>query len=250
MRKDFYSEYYEIESTHWWFTGRRRIFATMLDRYAGLDDRRRMLDLGCGTGTMLQFLQGWGRPIGADVDDSAVTFCRQRGCGVLVRCAAEALPFANEALQVITAFDLLEHVADEKRVLKELYRVCQRGGKFMATVPAYDFLWGRQDEISKHQRRYTAPVLRTRVVNAGFVPLKVSYLNTFLFPIIAIVRLFRRLWGIFRPATEEVCVSDFSMTSAGRLNDLLGWLFALEASLLARINLPWGVSILVVAQRA
>ncbi|MBM4428742.1 MAG: class I SAM-dependent methyltransferase [Chloroflexi bacterium] len=249
MRKEFYHEYYEIESTHWWFAGRRRIFATMLDRYAGRDDRRRMLDLGCGTGTMLQFLQGWGQPIGADVDDSAVTFCRQRGCGAVVRCAAEALPFADATLQMITAFDLLEHVTDEGRVLKELHRICQRGGKLMATVPAYDFLWGRQDEISRHQRRYTAPALKTRVESAGFVPLKISYLNTFLFPIIALVRLSRRFLSMFRPTSQEACVSDFSMTSAGRLNDFLGWLFALEASLLARINLPFGVSILVMAGR-
>jgi len=250
MRKEFYSEYYEIENTHWWFRGRRRIFATMLDKYAGPDDRRRILDLGCGTGTMLQFLEGWGHPVGADVDDAAVRFCRQRGRGAVVRCAAEALPLSNESLQVVTALDLLEHVADDTRVLKELYRVCQRGGKLMATVPAYGFLWGRQDEISRHQRRYTAPVLKTRVVSAGFVPLKLSYLNTFLFPVIAIVRLFRRLYSIFRPAKEQALVSDFSMTSAGRLNDLLGQLFGWESSLLARINLPWGASVLIVAQKA
>jgi len=55
--------------------------------------------------------------------------------------------------------------------------------------------------------------------------------------------------SMFRPTSQEACVSDFSMTSAGRLNDFLGWLFALEASLLARINLPFGVSILVMAGR-
>ena len=250
MKKSFYDEYYQIESTHWWFIGRRRILATILDEYVGRNDQQRILDLGCGTGKMLQFLQDWGQPIGADVDRSAVVFCRQRGCQAIVHCAAEALPFVDGSMNAITAFDLLEHVVDDGRVLGEAHRVCRTGGKFVASVPAFSFLWGRQDEISNHQRRYTASQLKGRIVNMGLTLLKISYLNTLLFPVIFAIRITRRIRDTVLPTHQRACVSDFSMTSPGRLNDLLARVFSLEALLLDKMNLPLGVSILVVAQKS
>ncbi len=114
----------------------------------------------------------------------------------------------------------------------------------MISVPAYRFLWGAQDEISHHKRRYVAPQVRQRVTGAGFTIRRLSYFNTLLFPAIAGIRLVRP----YKPGSAKL-KSDFTMTKPGLGNTLLGRIFSLEAPLLARTNLPFGVSIICLAKK-
>ena len=148
------------------------------------------------------------------------------------------LPLPDAVADVVTALDVIEHIDDDRAMLREIYRITRPGGLFLFSVPAYRFLWGPQDEISNHKRRYTAPELRARVTAAGFRMRRLSYINTFLFPIIAGVRVLRP----YRPGSADL-KSDFTMTRPGPANTLLARLFALEAPLVARVNLPFGVSI-------
>lgn len=247
MRTEFYNEYFRIEDRHWWFLGRRRILLRLLDRclsFPPSSDGLRILDVGCGTGTMLHHLERYGSVQGVDADLNAVRFCHERGVEKVKHAPGEDLPLDEETFDVVTALDVLEHMKDDVAALSEFRRVLRPGGTLVLTVPAYQFLWGAQDEISHHYRRYTRRELTSRLTDAGFSVQRASYFNVLLFPVIAAVRIARRL----RRAPVELR-SDFEMTRPGRLNGILGWLFGREAELLGRMNLPFGVSIVTVASR-
>ena len=128
----------------------------------------------------------------------------------------------------------------------EMARVLKPGGTAVVTVPAYRALWGRHDEISHHHRRYARRELRRLLIRAGFDVERISSFNMILLPPIAAVRLSRRL--VSRRLDGEMG-SDFSMTRAGRVNDALARIFGSEAALVRRVDLPFGVSTLAVANR-
>jgi SAM-dependent methyltransferase len=244
MHKEFYAEYYEIEDKHWWFVGRRRVLLAVLDRYLKPGKSNRILDVGCGTGTMLGYLSRYGHAQGIDADEQAVRFCLERGVRDVQQVTASILPFEDGTFDLVTILDVLEHIDDDAGTLRELHRVLRPGGLLLVSVPAYRFLWGPQDEISNHKRRYVAGTLRGRLVEAGFRVRSLSYFNTILFPVVAAIRLLRP----YRPGSPGL-KSDFTMTRPGPANTLLGYLFALEAPIVWRWNLPFGVSILALAQK-
>jgi SAM-dependent methyltransferase len=245
VEQRYYAEYRDVEDRHWWFTGRRTILLRVLDEqlsYGSGPPSRRILDLGCGTGAMLEALTRYGSVQGADADAEAIRFCKARGIERVQRLESDVLPWADGSFDVVAALDVLEHIGNDRAMFDEVARVLRPGGTFVLTVPAYQALWGPQDEISHHERRYRAGQVRERIGGAGLRLKKLSYFNTLLFPPIATVRLLRR-WG--RRGVE--LKSDFTMSRPGRVNDLLAGIFSSEAAVVARWNLPFGVSILGIA---
>lgn len=245
MRSGFYRDYFELEDRHWWFVGRREIFLRLLDRYLPpVNDGgpRAILDVGCGTGTMLRHLERYGSPQGVEADEEAVRLCRERGEERVRLTNPPPLPFESEQFDLVTALDVLEHVEEDRRLVGEIHRVLRPGGAVLVSVPAFRFLWGIQDEVSQHRRRYVSREVRSLLTDAGFDIRRLSYFNSLLFGPIAAVRLLRRL----RPVPPRV-TSDFELTRPGRLNSLLALAFASESRLIARRGLPFGVSILALA---
>jgi SAM-dependent methyltransferase len=207
-----------------------------------------VLDVGCGTGTMLAHLARYGRVQGIDADPEAIRFCRRRGVRDVRHVPPGPLPFPDESFGLVTALDVVEHIADDAGAVREIARVLDPGGLALLTVPAFPALWGRQDEIAHHLRRYRTRGLRALVEGADLQLLKLSYFNTLLFAPIAGLRLARRLAG--PPAQGGELRSDFELNRPGRLNDLLARTFAAEARLVARRRLPVGVSLLALARKA
>jgi ubiquinone/menaquinone biosynthesis C-methylase UbiE len=243
---DFFSEYAVIEDTHWWFRGRRAIFHRLLEPLARGPEPLRILDIGFGTGAMLVFLSRYGSVVGMDLSVEAIRFARTRCDRPMVLGDVLRVPLRTASVDLVTAFDIVEHVDDEAAALAELARVCRPGGHALITVPAFRFLWGNQDVISHHRRRYTLGELRARVEAAGFRAATITYFNALLFPIVAAVRVARRITG----EPEAAPKSDFTMTKPGLVNDLLTRVFAAEGRLVTRWRLPVGVSVLCLAERA
>jgi ubiquinone/menaquinone biosynthesis C-methylase UbiE len=244
MEQDFYTEYSQIEDTHWWFRGRREIFTRILAPLAD-GKRRRILDIGFGTGAMLRFLSRYGTVVGMDMSADAIRFARSRCDSPMLLGDITQVPLESGSVDLVTAFDIIEHVDDDAAALRELARVCRPGGHMFITVPAFQFLWGNQDVISHHRRRYTLAAVERSVRAAGFEPRRLSYFNALLFPAVAAVRLARRLRG--EPKGE--IKSDFTMTKPGLVNDVLTRVFAAEGRMLTRFRLPVGVSVVCLAER-
>jgi 2-polyprenyl-3-methyl-5-hydroxy-6-metoxy-1,4-benzoquinol methylase len=244
VHKEFYAEYFKIEDKHWWFVGRRQVLLGVLDRFVKPGKGKRILDVGCGTGTMLGYLARYGEAQGMDADEEAIRFCNERGVTNVQLVPAGEMPFEDNTFDVVTMLDVLEHIDDDRGTLGDLYRVLKPGGSLLISVPAYKFLWGAQDEISNHKRRYVAAQLKARMEEAGFRVRKLSYFNTLLFPPIALVRVLRP----YQPGSASL-KSDFTMTKPGLFNRVLGKLFALEAPVVERVNLPFGVSIVALGEK-
>jgi SAM-dependent methyltransferase len=245
MDEDFYPAYYELEGRHWWFLGRRRLFLRLLERdFPPAARPVEVLDFGCGTGAFLEHLERFGPVSAVDSDERAVAFCHARGRDEVQLVPPGApLPFADDAFDLVTTLDVIEHIDDDVGALAELRRVLKPGGQALVAVPAFMFLWGKQDEVSHHRRRYTARSLRRALEAAGFAVDRTSYFNTILFAPIAAVRLGRRL--LRRPGSAQ---SDFELGPAA-LNRALGAVFGAEAGLVARRDLPFGVSLLALARK-
>jgi SAM-dependent methyltransferase len=239
-----YEELAAVEGTHWWFQARRRILHDVVDRHRPTTDATApIVDIGCGTGEMLDMLREFGTVAGLDASPIAVHHCRQRfGDTVDVRLGRipDDLP-VNARL--VTAFDVVEHLEDDAAALNAIAHSLAPGGRFICTVPAFSFLWSGHDVAHHHYRRYTRRGLRRRLQAAGFRIERISYFNTFLFPGVAAVRLAQRL----RPGATHG--SDAGIPSP-RANRLLFRLFSAERRLLRVTNLPVGISLLAVCHRA
>ena len=193
---------------------------------------------------MLAYLARYGSAEGVDIDAEAIDYCHARGLKKVTQAPAESLPFDDGTFDLVTALDVVEHTDDDVAVLREMRRVLRPGGTLLLTVPAYRFLWGRQDEINLHKRRYTAPQMRERLRAASLEVLRLTYINAVLFPAIAAVRLARHVM----PEPKKL-QSDFTFPAPRPVNGLLGAVFGAERYVLKRFDIPFGVSIMALARR-
>ncbi len=135
------SKMFEVEDTYWWFVARRRLVHSLLGRHLpAAGGPRRIVDVGCGTGATLATLAEYGEVIGVDRSQHALHYCQERGHHRLVRGDGAALPLADESVDVVTALDLLEHIADDAGAVREFVRVLRPGGVLVVTVPAGDWI--------------------------------------------------------------------------------------------------------------
>jgi SAM-dependent methyltransferase len=242
MMQHTYPILYEVEESHWWHIGRRRIIAGFVnDICARVTDRRpRILDVGCGTGANLKMLSEFGDAQGVDVSPDALAFCRERGLQTVKLGAAEDLPYEDGTFDLVTALDVVEHMDDDIVALREMRRVLRPGGRVLLFVPTFMWLWGVQDDVSHHRRRYRLSELRRIVTEAGFEVERTTYANiTFLAPIF-IMRKLMRLTGITTESENRINISA--------LNGVLARILGAESILLRLMNFPIGVSGLCVAR--
>lgn len=237
-----YDEIATLERTHWWYSARRKILeATLRAELAAAAPRGAVLDLGCGTGANRAVAALCGRAVGVDFSGLALAYARRAGgYRALLQADATRLPFAEGAFDWVLALDILEHL-DDGPAAAEICRVLRPGGRALITVPAFPALWGAQDEVAHHRRRYTRAALLSLLRGAQLAVRRITYINTALFLPILLVRRTLRL--LRRPPRSE------NSLHPAWANPVLERLFALEARLVPRVSLPFGVSLLCVAER-
>ncbi|MFH1809187.1 MAG: class I SAM-dependent methyltransferase [Pseudomonadota bacterium] len=235
----------QVEATHWWFRGRRRILRGLLDAALGSSHDLRTLDVGFGTGANAPVLAARSRTlVGVDFSADALVQGRQRHALYTAVVAGDvlALPFRDGSFELVTALDLLEHLDDDDRGVAELLRVVAPGGLLIVFVPAHAWLWGLHDDLAHHRRRYTAASLRALFADHPDELERLTSFNLLLLPPIFVAR---QVLNLVRPRQ----LRSENQINGPLLNLLLSGLFALEAPWLARRDLPLGVSLVAVVRR-
>jgi SAM-dependent methyltransferase len=219
----------DLEDRHWWYRERRYL----LDREVRDLVPGDALDVGAAGGGNTRVLRrrGW-RAVALEYGAEGAAVCAERGICV-VRGDAARLPLAPDSLDLVVAFDVLEHIEDDVATVAGVFRALRPGGTFLVAVPADPRLWSAHDEAVGHVRRYTRPGLTALLTGAGFALGPVRSWNVLLRPAVAVRR---------------------RQSTGSDLDQVPGWLnAALRAVIVAERWLPVqglpGVSLLVQARR-
>lgn len=241
MLKSHYHDIAKNQDKHWWYLGMATINKSLLDKYLTKKGKLKILDAGCGPGSMLLHLKRYGDTVGVDLSDEALKYAKKRGKAV--KGDITKLKFKNNSFDAVVCMDVLYHtwVADELAALKQFHRVLKKGGILLIREPAYNWMRGNEDRGSLTARRFSREVLTKKLRQTKFRVLKVSYANFFLFPIVLTVRMLTML-GIIKGS------SDMAIPNK-RINSVLFGLLKLEAKLMKHVSLPFGSSLISVATK-
>lgn len=244
FKPEAFDELARLEEGHFWFQARNRIILWAVGRHA--PDPRRILEIGCGTGFVLRALAArypQAAITGSEVFTTGLAHAQRRVPGVRL-CQMDARDIGHVAeFDVIGAFDVLEHIAEDERVMAEVRKALVPGGVLVATVPQHRWLWSPADDYACHERRYTARELTDKLTRAGFVIERSTSFVTLLLPAMILSRLQKRRES---PETRDPA-SEFRLPRL--LNALFLAVMRVEFLLLRLgLSLPVGGSRLVVAR--
>jgi len=191
MDEILFREFREVESRHWWFVARREILLAVLRR--ALPRGARLLDVGCGTGFLLERAREFLDVHGVDVSPIGLAMCRERGVTqVREGSAYDLASVADETFDCVGLFDVIEHLDDDVAALRNVSTVLRPGGRALVTVPAFQALWSEHDVVNQHRRRYTRAQLAAALRASGFEIEKLTYFNARLFPLAVASRVVGR----------------------------------------------------------
>jgi ubiquinone/menaquinone biosynthesis C-methylase UbiE len=245
MKPQEYDRMRQLEDWYWWFVARRHAALRFTEDFRPRCGPLRILDAGCGTGALLDCLErrSDAEVYGLDFSGQALAYTRQRGHNHLVQADLTRLPFRDDTFDVITALDVVEHIREDERALREVNRVLRPGGVLVVSVPAFRFLWGPHDTALHHYRRYTTGEMAALMRRSGFRVSKLTYLLALLFPAFVAQRLLTKL----RPRTDN---PQAQLVRVGKLlNRFLIRLQAIELALARHLSLPFGATVFCVGQK-
>ncbi len=253
----FFEALFKAETEHFWFRARNRAIAAIVRQVvSAFPAGCRVLEVGCGTGNVLQVLEricGSDSVTGLDLFEEGLRYARKRTSCRLVAGDVHNPPF-NSQFELVGMFDVLEHLPDDQQVLRDLRRLLVPNGVLLVTVPAHPALWSSFDVAARHCRRYTTHDLRRKLAAGGFEVMYVSEFMAALFPLAWVKRRLFRSRREPPPADEadhyrELAIRELKIVPG--FNTLMTWLLSCEAGLLARRRrLPFGTSIVALARQA
>ena len=231
----------ELEPRYWWFAGVRAMVESLLKTSGLSGSLGKVLDVGCGTGALIDALHGRSEEIwGVDSSAEALRFCARRGLRCVTLADAAAVPLPSGYFDLVTAVGIIEHVSADGAFLSEMHRLVKPGGVLLLLTSSFPFLWSMHDVANQHYRRYYLKPLRGRIEAAGFATVRFSHLNFLLFPLLAPGLLLHR-WVV---GLESEHPRRILPRPPRAINALLTQILRLEAMLMRKITLPWGISMI------
>lgn len=240
MQKIAYQKNYEFEDNYWWFVGRKQIIQAILDGMNPKHLSLEIVDIGCGTGGTTVILKKYGRVKGLDSSEVALSYCKKRGLANVELYTPPELPIEEKSVDLITLFDVLEHIEDDRDFLETLNHKIRPNGYLLLTVPTYDAFWSGEDEVSLHFRRYDKRKLVNILNEANFHIVRFSYFNAFLLPAMYFTI---KLSKVTNKAHES---NLWPLPKI--INKYLTNILKFEAYLINKISLPFGASAIVLVQ--
>jgi SAM-dependent methyltransferase len=229
----------------YWFHHRTQSVAALLSRFGVTS----MWEIGAGNGAMADQLTAslehvvTVEPLAAGAQ-SAADMGLPALCGTL-----QDLHLPENSVEAIGAFDVVEHIEEPKEFLDEVHRVLRPGGKLIVTVPAFTLLWGDEDDVAGHFRRYTRSSLSMEFAASGFRTLHVEFLFASLVAPAFLVRALPYKLG--RRRSKEVVLSNIGAQLQVRpvFDRVARGVLATEDWIADRVRLPVGLSLVGVFAR-
>jgi len=235
------------ERRHFWFRGFRRFVAPLIALAVEGRPAARVLDCGFGTGANLGLLESRAHAFGVELEPAGIRFARSAGYTRIAQASVTALPVRDAWFDLVTSFDVLYCLPEpaESLAISEMYRVLRPGGHAIVNVAALDALRGNHSLLGGELRRYTRRMLRERLTRGGFEIRRLTYTNMVLLPVMAPVRIGRRLAGLRVPegSVTETTVPPWPANAA------LTAALAVEAALVRWVDMPAGSSLLCLARK-
>jgi SAM-dependent methyltransferase len=249
MDKLYYKEYYKLEREHWWFKARLEILDLLTHQLSyKMKSSPKILNAGAATGATSVMLKKYGEVFSLEYDKDCANFLSEILDEKVLNNSLTNLPIEHESLDLVCAFDVIEHIEEHEDAIKEVNRVLRCNGYIFLTVPAFNFLWSEHDTINHHFRRYKLNELKKILKENGFRVEYSSYFNFFLFLPIFFIRLFSKILPNKKRA--ESSGSDFEKFNNTIISKLLYKIFLSESAFVKRkMNLPFGVSALIIGKK-
>jgi SAM-dependent methyltransferase len=239
MERVVYQQMAELDQRHWWYRARREVLAALIQREVPLPAKARILEIGCGTGHNLEMLGRLGRVDALELDDEARAIAEKRlGRKAMSAPLPELSGVKDRHYDLIGAFDVIEHIDDDAAAVASIAAKLKKGGTFVMTVPAHQWMWSAHDVVNHHRRRYSKKALKRLIEGSPLRLQKVGYFNSLLFPLAVAERLASKLRG-----KDD---ADVKLPPAP-LNSALESTFRAERHLVGRLPLPPGLSLFAVA---
>lgn len=231
----------KADRTHWWFRSKAAYVSTALRRTASTETANGpLLDIGAGAGGVSALL-GWPPEeiVLIEGSEALVHGARARLGLPGIQASVNQIPVADEGAAVVALLDVIEHLADPGAALAEAARVLRPDGRLIVNVPAHRWLWSSADVELGHHRRYTRGTLRAELINAGFQPVVLTHVFSWL---VAPVWLVRR-----RAAPGK---AELGLDRRSPLIDFASLvLTAIERRAIGHVSIPFGTSVLCVAAK-
>ncbi|MXU65126.1 class I SAM-dependent methyltransferase [Oceanomicrobium pacificus] len=237
MDEQIFQRFARREAEHWWCIGRRAILRDTVAAEIPKPDGRplRILDAGCGTGGNLPVLAEFGDVDGFEFNDGAAALASERlGKPVPFGALPDGIPDYPDPFDLIVLLDVLEHIEDDRATLRNLAAKLAPDGRLLVTVPAFQFLWSRHDELHHHFRRYTKATLSAVAQDAGLTVEKKFYFNSTLFPAAVAQRMAMRLKQSDAPDAD---------VPRPVINETFKRIFLAERHIVRHVPMPVGLSL-------
>lgn len=245
MEKEEYEIMYRNEDKFWWYKGLQHLLLHYIKKYCTKDCL--ILDAGCGTGKNLEiFIKNGFNVRGIDLSKDAIVFCNLRGLKDVKICSIDKIDYPSNYFNVIYCMDVLGILDIDKRnnSIKEFKRILKKDGILIIQCAALEWLRSQHDDVVSIKKRFKRREIIELLENNGFKLIKCSYRVFFLFPIIALVKIIKKILK----NKNGNATSDQWMPPK-LINSFLFFLQLLENYLFFIINLPIGSSVFAIAMK-
>lgn len=235
---EMFKDLFTYEEKHFWFQKRNELILAMINKYC--KNIKNLLEVGCGNGIVNAYLRKnlnteiWG----SELHDEGLYYAQQRFKDRIIKLDARDIPYTNK-FDAIGIFDVLEHIDEDELVLSQINKALVNHGKLIITVPQHMFLWSNQDVQAHHKRRYSGSDLIRKLNTAGFKVVRKTSFMTLLLPVVWLARKTVSRKNV----TKELDIPNY-------LNTVFKFLLTIENTIIKTgISLPFGVSLLVIAEK-